>query len=251
MSAGDWKLDVLAIGAHPDDADLGVGGTLLRLAEQGLKVGILDLTRGEAGTRGTVEERAAEAEEAAKGLGVATRRNAGLPDGGVANSDEQRKRLIPLLRELRPRIILSHLDGDRHPDHNAAHGLVRDANFFAGVASVEGAGEPYRASAMYYYRPYMDGEPEPTWVMDISEFMERKLEALQAFRSQLYNPGYEGEDTVVSSRAFWDSIETRAAYWGGRSQVRYGEPLYADGPIALTSLPGLARLTSADKKGLV
>ena len=239
MTAGEWNLDVLAIGAHPDDVDLGLGGTLLRLVEQGMNVGILDLTRGEAGSRGSVEERAAEAEEAAKGLGVATRRNAGLPDGAVANSVEQRGRLIPLLRELRPRIILSHMDGDRHPDHNAAHGLVRDANFFSGVASIETAGDAYRASAMYYYRPYTDGGPEPMWVMDISEFMERKLEVLRAFRSQLYNPDYEGEDTVVSSRAFWDSIETRAVYWGGRAGVRYGEPLYADGPTALTSLPGL------------
>ena len=127
-----------------------------------------------------------------------------------------------------------------------ATGSAAGAEFLFGNLTrfflVESAGEPYRASAMYYYRPYTDGEPEPHWVMDISPFMERKLEVLRAFRSQLYNPDYEGEDTVVSSRAVWDSIETRAAYWGGRAGVRYGEPLYADGAIALTSLPGLEGL---------
>lgn len=233
------SVDVLAIGAHPDDVDLGVGGTLLLLADQGYSVSILDLTQGEAGSRGTAPERMKEADEAAEILHVEDRYNAELPDGGLSNTVEQQRKIIPFIRALRPAIILCHRNSDRHPDHRAAYDLVRDANFFAGVSSIVTDEGPYRAPYCYSYNPYFDDDTPPTMVMDISDYFEEKLSALEAYRSQLFNPGYEGPDTMVSSEEFWEAIRTRAAYWGNRIDVDYGEPLYADGPLPLTLLPGL------------
>lgn len=231
--------DVLAIGAHSDDVELGVGATLLKLVDRGFSVAVLDLTRGEAASRGTVSERAQEAGAAAELLQVAVRENAGLPDGAVANTPEQRLAVIPFIRALRPRVILAHWDEDRHPDHNAAHGLVLDANFEAGVASVEAEGKPYRAPVVYGYHPYTEDRRPPQLVVDISEYFERKMEVLRCYRSQLHNPDYEGEETLASSGAFWEGIRTRAAYWGGRIGVLYGEALFAEGPLGVDILPGL------------
>ena len=233
------SLDVLAIGAHPDDVDLGVGGTLLLLADQGYSVRILDLTRGEAASRGTEAERMQEADEAAELLEVDDRYNAELPDGQLENSTEQQRRVIPFIRALKPTVILCHRKSDRHPDHRIASDLVRDANFFAGVTSIATDEEPYRAPYVYYYNPYFDDDAAPDMVVDVSAYFEDKIKALESYRSQLFNPGYDGPDTLVSSEAFWDAIETRAAYWGSRIGVEYGEPLYTDGPLPVTILPGL------------
>lgn len=233
------SVDVLAIGAHPDDVDIGIGGTLLRLIDQGHSMAILDLTRGEAGSRGTVEERLQEARDAATALGVTTRENAMLPDGGLTNSPEQRDPIIRCIRALRPKIILSHLENDRHPDHRAAHELVRDANFYAGVASIKTNTEPYRAPQRFGYRPYFEDDTPPQYIVDISDYFEEKIRVLKSFRSQLYNPEYKGPDTLVASQEFWESIRTRAAYWGHRAQVAYGEPLFSDVPLVLNDLPGL------------
>ncbi len=233
------NVDVLAIGAHPDDVELGVGGTLLLLADQDHHVCILDLTRGEAGSRGTVKERMKEADKAAGLLDVEDRYNAELPDGALTNSTEQQRKLIPFIRTLRPTVILCHRRNDRHPDHRAAYDLVRDANFFSGVASIATDDGPYRAPYIYYYNPYFDDDAAPDIVIDVSEVFEDKLKALESYKSQLFNPGYEGPGTLVSSEEFWDAIRTRAAYWGSRIGVDYGEPLYTDGPLPLTTLPGL------------
>ena len=233
------NVDVLAIGAHPDDVDLGVGGTLLLLAAQGFTSAILDLTQGEAASRGTADERVREADRSARVLQVRERYNAELPDGGVANTPEQRLRLIPFIRALRPTVILNHHPTDRHPDHGQAHALVRDANFFAGVATVDADDEPYRAPHILNYHPYQDSADPPAVIMDVTDFFERKLRALKSFKSQLYNPGYAGPETYVSSPEFWDNITTRAAYWGSRVGVAYGEPLFASGPLLMNYLPGL------------
>lgn len=230
--------DVLAVGAHPDDVEVGVGGTVAKLVKQGQRVAILDLTEGELATRGSVEERRAEAQAAAALLGVAHRANAQLPDGGIANSEAMRGKLIFALRTLRPRALLCPMHTDRHPDHDAAHYLVRDANYLAGLARIDTGQGPHRAAHVFYYRVY--GEPTPpSAVIDVSDTFEAKLSALRAYRSQLFNPNYEGATTYVSSEAFWKSIATRAAYWGGRIGAVYGEPIYSDAPIGLSTLPGL------------
>lgn len=233
------SVDVLAVGAHPDDVELGVGGTLLQLADQGYSVGILDLTLGELSSRGTVEERMKEAQDASDILQVSIRHNAELPDGGLQNTPEQRMEVIPFIRMLKPKILLLHRKNDRHPDHRIASELVRDANFFAGVSSIVTEEAPHRASHIYYYNPYSDDQTPPQVVMDISPYFDRKLDALRAYRSQLHNPDYEGAKTLISSEPFWEGIQKRAAYWGNRVGVDYGEPLYREGPVGITGFAEL------------
>jgi len=232
-------VDVLAIGAHPDDAELGIGGLLCKLSRFGCTVGLLDLTRGEMSTRGTVDERAGEAREAARILGVARRECADLPDGAVLNTDEQRRKVIPFIRDFRPKVIIIPGEADRHPDHRMAHNLSRDANYLAGLRQLDTGQEPYRATFLYHYHPYFEDSVAPDFIIDISEDLEAKIEALKAHRSQFYNPEYDGEETFISSQGFWDSIHTRAAYWGNRVHVAYGEPLSAEGPLSLVLPPGL------------
>ena len=232
------SLDLLAVGAHPDDVDLGVGGMLHKFARQGRRVGILDLTRGEMGSRGTPEERDLEAQNAAGILGVAVRDNARLPDGAVANTSEQQFRVISFIRKYRPRILLATMEKDRHPDHHAAHALVRDAAYFSGLQKIVTECPPYRPPCIYYYHPYEEARI-PDLIVDISDDFEAKLAALRAHASQFHNPNYSGPTTRIASPEFWDSIQTRAAYWGSRIQVRYAEALYSNSPVAVTMLPGL------------
>lgn len=233
------SIDVLAIGAHPDDVELGVGGTLLRLAQDGYQVGILDLTLGELSSRGTIEERMAEAQVAADVLGVSVRHNAELPDGGLQNTPEQRMEVIPFIRMLKPKMLLVHRKNDRHPDHRIASELVRDANFFSGVSTIETDEPAYRADHIYYYNPYTDDQTPPQVVMDISPVFAKKMKALRAYHSQFHNPDYDGAKTMVSSESFWTGIEKRAAYWGNRIGVEYGEPLYREGPMGIAGFSEL------------
>ena len=232
-------VDVLAVGAHPDDVELGIGGLVHKLAQGGFSVGILDLTRGEMSSRGTVEERDREAAKAAEILGVATRENVGLPDGAVTNTAEQQRRLIPFLRAFRPRVLLAPMNADRHPDHRAAHALVRDADYFAGLHRIETDRPPHRVPNVYYYYPHFEDVAVPQFIVDVSAHFDAKLAALEAHASQFFNADYEGEETYTSSEAFWGSIRTRAAYWGHRINAAYGEPLFAERPVAVAFPPGL------------
>ncbi len=232
-------VDVLAIGAHPDDVELGCGGLLAMLARQGRRVVALDLTRGEMGSRGNADERTREAGEAARILGIAGRDNAGLPDGGLANTTEQQRVIIPFIRKYRPAVILTLMAPDRHPDHAAAHALGRDANYYSGLQRIETDQEPWRAPRIYYFHPYTEFAGAPPCVADISDTFDVKIEALKAYASQFHNPDYPGPATFIASKEFWDGIETRARFWGARIGALYGEPLYADGPIPLKTLPGL------------
>jgi N-acetylglucosamine malate deacetylase 1 len=229
-------VDILAIGAHPDDIELGIGGLLHKLATMGHSTAILDLTRGESSTRGTVEERARESAAAAEILRLAARENAGLPDGQLANTTEMRLAIIPFLRRFRPSLLLAPMAPDRHPDHTAAHHLAQDANFLAGLRSIDTGQEPHRAPRLYFYYPYQDETPD--LIVDISDHFEAKLDAIKAHASQFYNPDYSGPETMIASKKFWDSIAIRAAYWGNRAGFTYGENLYAKGPIPASLPPG-------------
>ncbi len=231
-------VDVLAVGAHSDDVELGIGALIHKMAQAGHSVAILDLSRAELSTRGNPEERAKEAARAAEILGVKHRVCAGLPDGGIANTDEQRRAVIPFLREYRPRILLTTMAPDRHPDHTAAHALVRDANFAAGVRRIETGQAPHRAESLFFFHPYYDSET-PQLVVDVSGHAEAKLEALRAYASQFYNPEHPGEETLIASKSFWDGITARLAYWGARAKVTHGEPLYAESPLPMDLPPGL------------
>jgi N-acetylglucosamine malate deacetylase 1 len=237
----EQKADILAVGAHPDDVEIGIGGILHKLSAAGYRVAILDLTRGEMGTRGTVEERAEEAAEAARILGAVARENAELPDGALANNTDQQRVIIPFIRKYRPQLLISPMTPDRHPDHIAAHGLVRDANFYAGLQRIETGQERYRIPKVLFYTPYYDFEISPHFVVDITGHLEAKLDALRAFKSQFHNPDHKGPATLISSKEFWNTITARAVYWGSRAGVIHAEPLYAQGLAALDLPPGLEK----------
>ncbi len=239
---GNGQVDVLAIGAHPDDVELGIGGIIHKLARLGHTVAILDLTRGELSSRGTVSQRKKEAAAASKLLGIMKRENVGLHDGAIANTHEQQLRVIPYIRMFRPKLLLSLMREDRHPDHHAAHALVRDAVYYAGLLRIQTEHEPYRPPHVLYYHPYSEGQNLPQLVVDISDDFEAKLDALRQYRSQFFNPEQNGPQTHISSAAFWEQIRTRALYWGNRIGVKYGETLFVDGPVGVALPPGIDAL---------
>lgn len=235
-------VDVLAFAAHPDDVEVFAGGTVATLVRQGYRVAVVDLTRGELGSRGTVEERAREARNAARILGLHARENLGLPDGDIADTSENRWRVIRAVRKYRPHLALIGAPECRHPDHVDATRLLAKAIWQAGLAQLpsleEGAAqEPWRPAHVFHYmqhRPF-----EPTLVVDVSDAWEVRMEALYAFASQFPRPGSapDGPTTFISDPAFVDSLEARAREWGFRIGVRYGEPLlYRQGPFGVTDL---------------
>ncbi|MEM6793930.1 MAG: bacillithiol biosynthesis deacetylase BshB1 [Acidobacteriota bacterium] len=237
------RLDVLAIGAHPDDAELGCGGALAKLAADGRAVGILHLTRGEAGTRGTVEERRAEAERAGEALGIARVDFLDCGDGGLRRGREEEDALIDVLRRLRPEIILGPAPEDRHPDHGRAYRLVKDACFYAGLrrrAAGRTAAPPHRPAAVF---SYMQHDPfEPSFVMDVTESWPRKIEALACYDSQLYRPGDSRQEpaTKVASREYALAVEGRARHFGLQIGAEFGEGFWSPGALAVSDLMTLA-----------
>lgn len=230
------KLDVLAIGSHPDDVELGCGGTLALLAKQGKKTGILHLTRGERGTRGTVEERQQEAEDAAKVLGAAEVGFLDCGDGAFRTGEAEEDALIERLRAWRPDLILAPSPSDRHPDHHRASQLVQSASFYAGLKNRHPeAGPPFRPGAAF---SYMQHDPfEPSFIVDVSSVWETKLEAMRAYRSQLYQGSdQKGAQTKVASREFWLAVEGRARHFGLMINVELGEPFWSRLPLAVGDL---------------
>ena len=237
------KLDVLAIGAHPDDVELGCGGTLALLARQGRKVGILHLTRGEAGTRGTPEERQAEAESAARILGAAEVGFLDCGDGALRAGEAEEDALIERIRAWRPDLVLGPSPSDRHPDHHRALQLVQSACFYAGLKNrhPEG-GAAFRPGTLFSYMQH--DLFEPSFIVDVTSTWEIKVEALRAYRSQLYGGGPEGgqasEDTQpatkVASREFWQAVEGRARHFGVIVNAELGEPFWSRIPLAVSDV---------------
>ena len=240
----ETKLDVLAIGPHPDDAELGCGGTLALLARRGRRVGIAHLTRGEAGTRGTVEARRREAERAAEALGAVTLEVLDCGDGGLRTGPDEEDALIDLLRRLRPELVLGPPPVDRHPDHGRAGRLVEDTCFYAGLAR-RGQGEPHRPAALWTYMGHDSFEPD--LVVDVGEAWEAKMRALDAYESQLHRLGADrrGPATKVASPEFRLAMEGRARHYGLLIGAAYGEPFASRLPLAvrdpLAILPGGVR----------
>ena len=240
------SLDILAIAAHPDDAELGCGGSLLLATRKGLSVAITDLSAGEMSSRGIVASRQAEANSAARILGLEERRNLGLPDTKIGeNSTRSLSALVQLIRETRPHIVLAPYWEDRHPDHEVTGRLVKEACFFAGVAKV-GDGEPYRPARLFFY---MLSYPfTPAFVLDISNVWERKLEAIKAYRTQ-FESSENGIRTAISEPGFLKLMEARAIWFGSMIGVAYGEPYYMPGPVPMAELPD-ATTPSASYKTL-
>lgn len=218
-------IDVLAVMAHPDDAELLCAGALLAAAASGRRTAILDLTGGEKGSWGTPEGRAAEAAESARILGLTERRTAGLPDGSLANTPDARNVVGAHIRELRPRVVIVHWSDARHPDHRAASELTRDAAFLAGVRNAPLNGEPHRPHKIVYALTYAEHAPQPTFVVDISNHMETKLDAIFAFGSQ-FNDRTSMGDVFGGGRPLREQILACHAYYGSLIRRPYGEPYW-------------------------
>jgi len=231
-------LDVVAVMAHPDDAELLCGGALAKSADAGERTGIIDLTRGEAGTMGTPELRAQEAQRAAEILGLAERRNAGLPDTKLASTDENRRTLAALIRELRPRVVVTHFVSGRHPDHRRAAELVYDACFLAGLKGYDAPGAPHRPDKLVHAMTFREDAVKPTFVVDISAQMERKLEAVSAFNSQFGGAVQAGE-VFPGGRPLEEQIRAHSAAYGSLIRVAYGEPFWTRETTAVGTLGGL------------
>lgn len=221
------KLDILAIGVHPDDIELSCSGTLLRHISAGYQVGLLDLTQGELGTRGSASLRLQEAEEARKRMGAMVRENLGMADGFFQHSEENLRKIIQVLRRYRPNIVLANALSDRHPDHGRAAKLIADACFYSGLRRIEtyekdgGLQEPWRPRAVYHY--IQDHHRRPDFVVDISDFMEQKMETVFAFKSQFYDPDSPEPASPISSKEFIDFLYARARNFGRPAGFEFAE----------------------------
>jgi len=215
------EVDVLAVAAHRDDVEQTCGGTLLKMRSLGLETGILDLTQGEAGTRGSATERAAEAEAAGSILGVRLRKALDLPDGRVENTYENRLKVIRVLRELRPRVVILPYWQGRHPDHYTAATLGYEACFLSGLARVESGQAPYRPYKIVYASLYAD--VRPTFVVDITPFIGQRYQALMAYRSQ-YSNAEDGSALFVPEEEIRERTFAEARHYGQLAGVRYAEP---------------------------
>lgn len=226
-------LDILAFAAHPDDAELGCGGSLILAAEKGLKVSIADLSAAEMSSRGDVGTRRQETAEASKRLGLSERHNLDLPDTQIGSDPAHQLLIIQLLRKTRPRIVLAPYWEDRHPDHAATGRLVREACFLAGVGKV-GDGAPHRPTIICYY---MISHPfEPSFVVDVSTVWDRKVAAISAYESQ-FDPTREGPATPISQPGFMQLMDARSIWFGKMIGAAYGEPYFMPGPVPLRELP--------------
>jgi N-acetylglucosamine malate deacetylase 1 len=239
MMHADPKIDILAIAAHPDDAELSCSGTLLKMAAQGKKIGILDLTRGELGTRGTPEIRAQESAASTAILGLSVRENMGFKDGFFQNDEFHQRGIIQAIRRFRPDVILINAPHDRHPDHGRGSELARDAAFYAGLRRIEthfnGIDQlPWRPAKVWKY--IQDQLIMPDFVVDITPFMETKLASIQAFSSQFFNPNSDEPETYISSQNFLEQIRARSKEMGHLIGVRYGEGFVSEKPLRVEDL---------------
>lgn len=232
-------LDLLAIVAHPDDAELLCAGTLIRASDAGHRTGVLDLTGGEAGTAGNASIREREAARAAEIMGLATRRVAGLPDGALQNTLDARHRVAGILRELRPDTVILQWPESRHPDHRVASRLGYDACFVAGLIKAPVEGQRFRPRKVLYAMSYREHAGKPTFVVDVSDQMERKLEAVFAYASQFEGKTGMGEVYPGGDRDLKEQLRVHGAYYGGLIRTAYGEPFWTRETMAVRDPVGL------------
>lgn len=239
------KLDILAIGVHPDDVELGCSGTLINEIKRGKKAGILDLTQGELGTRGTVETRHAESAKAAETIGAHVRENLKMADGFFKNDEEHQRKLISVIRKYMPEIIFANALEDRHPDHGRAAKLISDACFLSGLRKVQTTDEngksqePWRPKYIFHY--IQDRYHEPDVIIDITDVFEQRMEAIKAYTTQFYNPDNEddGPQTYISTPDFLDSVIARARVIGKKIGVKYAEGFNSEKRIGIKNLDSL------------
>ena len=236
------KLDILAFGAHPDDVELGCSGTIAKEIALGKKVGIIDLTRGELGTRGSVEIRNSESAKASEILGVAARENLDMRDGFFVNDEAHQMKIIQMLRKYQPEIVLCNAIDDRHIDHGKGSKLVSDSCFLSGLrmieTSIDGENQAARRpKVVYHYIQWKNLEPD--FVVDISGFMDVKMESILAYSSQFYNPNTNEPESPISSKNFLDSVKYRAQDLGRIVGVDYAEGFTVERYLTVNSLSDL------------
>jgi N-acetylglucosamine malate deacetylase 1 len=237
------QIDILAIFAHPDDVELTVGGTLLKMKSLGYRTGVLDVTRGEMGTRGTVDGREQEAKDAAEILKLDVRENLGLPDGHVFCDDESRTKMVRVLRRLKPRVIVTHQIDDPHPDHNHISQLVRESARLSSMKRYDEETGAEKIPVPNVAHNIFSRLVAPSFVVDISEFLEEKMRAIRAHSSQFYDPNSTEPETRLTSKSFLDELEARSRYFGSMIGVKAGEPFYVrealnvDDPVDLLTRP--------------
>ena len=236
------KVDILAIGAHPDDVELGCGGTLAKLISEGKKAAIVDLTQGELGTRGTNITRAQEAASASEILGVSARENLKMKDGFILNSEEYQLQVVKMIRKYQPEIVLANAIDDRHPDHAKAAKLVSDACFLSGLVKIETEldGEhqkQWRPKQVFHYIQWKNITPD--FVIDISNFMEKKIEACLAYKTQFYDPNSNEPMTPIATKDFLESLTYRAQDLGRLSGVEFAEGFTTEKLLAFKNFDGI------------
>lgn len=226
------QLDIMALAAHPDDVELSCAGTLMAHAANGKKVGVVDLTRGEMGTRGTPAIRKAEAEKAAEIMGLSVRENLGLADAFYKNDKESQLKLIQVIRKYKPEIVLANAIEDRHPDHGKGARLAYDAVFLSGLRKIEtldDLGKPQEAHRPRLLLNYLqDRWITPDIVVDITDFWDRKMDSINAYATQFYNPDLDEPQTYISDKKFLEMVESRALEMGRQCGFRYGEGFTAN-----------------------
>ncbi len=233
------QVDVLAIGAHPDDIELSCGGTIAKLVKDGHKVALTDVTQGELGTRGNKDIRAKEASEAAKILGVVTRRNLKIPDGGIELNRANLKKVITLIRDLRPKILIIPHSVERHPDHVHTHRLCKEAWYYSGLGKIEtslnGATQkPHRPDNFFEFMQWY--EFTPSFIVDISGTFDVKMKAIKAHSSQFYDPKSKDPETILSRPEFLERIRTECEYFGKKIGTKYGEAFYSWTPLGVKTI---------------
>lgn len=233
------KLDILAFGAHPDDVEIGAGGTVAKAIAQGKKVGIVDLTRGELGTRGTAETRDKEAIDAANILRVAVRENLAFADGFFVNDKKHQLEIIKMIRKYQPEIVICNAVDDRHIDHGKGSKLVSDACFLSGLVKIKtsldgNSQEKWRPKTVYHYIQWKNIEPD--FVVDISEFIHVKTDSVKAYKTQFYDPNSKDPETPITSKTFIESINYRARDLGRLVGVDYAEGFTVERYVAVDSL---------------
>lgn len=228
------QIDILAFGAHPDDVELFAGGTLAKMAALGHSTGIVDLSRGESGTRGTPALRKKEAASAAKILGVKVRENLGLPDGDIRVTAEARLKIIRVLRQYHPLIVLTHYWDDRHPDHVNTSRLVAEAVHHSGLAKIETGQVRYRPSTLLFFK--LPTNVVPSFVIDVSDFVEQRSAAIAAYRSQLFDPASLDPPTNLSHPDFLTHIENVHSFYGTLIGKRKGEAFHFKGVLEMRDL---------------
>jgi bacillithiol biosynthesis deacetylase BshB1 len=235
-------VDVLAIAAHRDDAELTCGGLLIKCAKQGHKTAVVDLSEGETGTRGTAETRAAEAASAAKILGLAARENLGLPDAAIMNTPETRAVVAAAIRRYRPRVVIAPAPQGRHPDHRVTSELVRDACFLAGLQKIQPDTPAHRPHKVIYSMAYREDWQKPTFVVDVSDEFEQKLAAVACYSSQFTGATRAGE-VQPNGEPLLDILRHQAAHYGSLIRSRYGEPFHTTETMVVNDVVSLGVAT--------